>query len=42
MKSINWSGVVLWENADRFCGSPNNTSTGYCTLVNTSVVKAST
>jgi hypothetical protein len=30
----NWSGVVLWENADRYCGSPANTSTGACTLVN--------
>lgn len=30
----NWGGVVLWENADRFCGSPANTSGGYCTLVN--------
>jgi hypothetical protein len=30
----NWSGVVLWENADRYCGSPANTSTGECTLVN--------
>jgi Right handed beta helix region len=29
----NWSGVVLWESADRFCGSPVNTSTGDCTLV---------
>lgn len=29
----NWSGVVLWENADRFCASPANTSNGYCTLV---------
>ncbi|MGH9101318.1 MAG: right-handed parallel beta-helix repeat-containing protein, partial [Acidimicrobiales bacterium] len=28
----NWSGVVLWESADRFCGSPNNSSTGTCTL----------
>lgn len=27
----NWAGVVLWENADRFCGSPANTSTGFCT-----------
>jgi hypothetical protein len=27
----NWSGVVLWENADRFCNSPANTSDGYCT-----------
>jgi hypothetical protein len=30
----NWSGVILWENADRFCNSPANTSTGTCTLVN--------
>ena len=29
----NWSGVVLWENANRYCGSTANTSTGYCTLV---------
>jgi hypothetical protein len=28
----NWGGVTLWENADRFCGSPSNTSTTYCTL----------
>jgi hypothetical protein len=28
----NWNGVTLWENADRFCGSPANTSTGYCPL----------
>jgi hypothetical protein len=34
----NWSGVVLWENADRFCGSPANTSTGDCTLVNPRMV----
>ncbi|WP_424923803.1 right-handed parallel beta-helix repeat-containing protein [Amycolatopsis granulosa] len=27
----NWSGVTLWENADRFCNSAANTSTGYCT-----------
>ena len=30
----NWAGVILWENADRYCASPNNTSTGTCTLVN--------
>jgi Right handed beta helix region len=29
----NWSGVILWENANRFCNSPANTSGGYCTLV---------
>lgn len=28
----NWSGVTLWENADRFCNSPANTSAAYCTL----------
>jgi len=28
----NWGGVALWENADRFCGSPANTSGGYCTV----------
>jgi Right handed beta helix region len=28
----NWSGVILWENANRFCNSPANTSAGYCTL----------
>ncbi|PID96596.1 MAG: hypothetical protein CSA84_03760 [Actinomycetales bacterium] len=30
----NWGGVVAWENADRFAGSPANTSNGYSTLVN--------
>jgi hypothetical protein len=33
----NWGGVVGWENADRFAGSPVNTSTGYSTLVNPGV-----
>jgi len=33
----NWSGITVWENADRFCNSPANTSTGYCTAVNPSV-----
>ena len=33
----NWSGIVAWENADRFAGSPANTSTGESTLVNPSV-----
>ncbi|MGH3828884.1 MAG: right-handed parallel beta-helix repeat-containing protein [Pseudonocardiaceae bacterium] len=27
----NWSGITAWENADRFCNSAANTSTGYCT-----------
>jgi parallel beta helix pectate lyase-like protein len=38
----NWSGVVLWENADRFCGSPDNSSTGTCTLVQPSVANINT
>jgi hypothetical protein len=29
----NWSGITLWENADRFCDSPANTSSGTCTLL---------
>ena len=29
----NWSGVILWENSNRFCNSAANTSGGYCTLV---------
>jgi hypothetical protein len=33
----NWGGVVLWENANRFCNSPANTSTDTCTLVDPSV-----
>ncbi|HTX59898.1 MAG TPA: right-handed parallel beta-helix repeat-containing protein [Verrucomicrobiae bacterium] len=37
-----WAGVVLWENADRFCNSPANTSTGYCTLVDPRVVNLHT
>jgi len=28
----NWGGIAGWENADRFCNSPANTSTGYCTI----------
>jgi hypothetical protein len=33
----NWSAVVAWENADRFAGSPANTSTDATTLVNPDV-----
>src|SRR5262249_32788523 len=29
----NWSGLTLWENADRFCNSPANTSRNDCTLL---------
>lgn len=38
----NWAGVVLWENADRFCSSSANTSSGTCTLVNPSVANLTT
>jgi hypothetical protein len=38
----NWSGVVLWENANRFCGSPDNSSTGTCTQVAPSVATIKT
>ena len=27
----NWSGITAWENSDRFCNSPANTSSGVCT-----------
>jgi hypothetical protein len=33
----NWGGVILWENSNRFCNSPSNTSSGFCTLVNKTV-----
>jgi Right handed beta helix region len=36
----NWGGVIAWENADRFAGSPNNTSTDFGTLVNPAVTAA--
>jgi parallel beta-helix repeat protein len=38
----NWSGVVLWESANRFCGSPDNSSTGTCTLTDPSVANTRT
>ena len=37
----NWSGVVLWEAAERYCGSAANTSAGYCTLVDPSMATVS-
>ena len=30
----NWGGVVMYENSNRYCTSPGNSSTGTCTLVN--------
>ena len=38
----NWSGVILWENANRFCGSPDNTSTTDCTLADPRVANLKT
>lgn len=38
----NWAGVILWENADRFAGSPANTSSGSGTLVNPAVATIET
>ncbi|HUA40929.1 MAG TPA: right-handed parallel beta-helix repeat-containing protein [Streptosporangiaceae bacterium] len=38
----NWSGVILWENSNRFCGSPDNSSSGTCTLVDPSVANIRT
>jgi len=36
----NWSGVVLWENSNRFCGSPY--FPGVCTLADPSVANLKT
>ncbi|MEV7550887.1 right-handed parallel beta-helix repeat-containing protein [Amycolatopsis sp. NPDC089917] len=33
----NWGGITAWENADRFCNSPANTSSGSCTRLVPSV-----
>ncbi|MDQ1398276.1 MAG: hypothetical protein QOK20_208, partial [Acidimicrobiaceae bacterium] len=38
----NWGGVTLWENADRFCGSPANTSATFCTMGNPTVANFNT
>ncbi|HXY42710.1 MAG TPA: right-handed parallel beta-helix repeat-containing protein, partial [Acidimicrobiales bacterium] len=39
----NWSGVVLWESANRFCGADNGTtSTLVCTLVDPAVANVRT
>jgi parallel beta-helix repeat protein len=37
----NWGGVVLWEDAGRYCGSQADTSAGFCTLVDPSAATAS-
>ncbi|MGH3276426.1 MAG: right-handed parallel beta-helix repeat-containing protein [Streptosporangiaceae bacterium] len=38
----NWSGVVVWESSDRFCGSPDNSSSGTCTLASPKVANIRT
>ena len=38
----NWSGITAWENADRFCNSPANTSSGDCTRLVPKVSTCST
>ena len=38
----NWSGVVAWESSDRFCDSPDNSSSGTCTLASPSVANTRT
>jgi hypothetical protein len=35
----NWGGVILWENSNRYCNSPANTSTGSCTLNDPGLIK---
>lgn len=37
----NWAGITAWENADRFCNSAANTSTGDCTRLVATVAKCS-
>jgi hypothetical protein len=38
----NWSGITVWENADRFCNSPANSSSGDCTRLVPKVSTCST
>lgn len=37
----NWSGITAWENADRFCNSPANSSSSYCTKRQPTISKCS-
>jgi len=37
----NWSGITAWENADRFCNSPANTSGNDCTRLVPSIPQCS-
>ena len=38
----NWDGVVIFQDADRICGTPANTSTGYCTRPTSSLFTTTT
>lgn len=38
----NWSGVILWESSNRYCNSPANTSSGYCTKGGAATLQACT
>ena len=38
----NWSGITAWENADRFCNTPANSSSGDCTRLVPKVPTCST
>ena len=40
--SNNWGGVTVYENANRYCSSAANTSSGECTLVNPTVATLTT
>ena len=35
----NWGGVVLWENADRFCNTAGNTADGFCPIAGVGTVE---
>ena len=36
----NWGGVVLWENADRFCNTAGSTADGFCPIAGAGTVEA--
>ena len=38
----NWDGVVVYQNPNRICGTADNSSAGYCTMVDPSLYTTST
>lgn len=40
--SNNWGGVTIYENANRYCSSSANSSSGDCTMVNPTVANLNT